>query len=198
MRRAHLALAAAAAALVVGLVACPDRVTNSPSGVASAIPPLPECETAAIDVGGHPVTVEIADNGPRRQYGLMFRDVLPDDRGMLFLFPYPKNLGFWMRNCPHDLDIAYLSDAGQILKFERMKAFEEHGGYSSPGPVRIALEMRAGWFEAHGVKPMSWVKMPVELLTRRGEPDDDDTEQIRRILTPGSPRPPGDVPPAGH
>ncbi len=191
-RIAARSIATAAALSIFALHACTPEAPSEPKASRSTgVPTAPHCDTADIEIGGVPVTVEIADTAERRQFGLMFRPPLPDDRGMLFIFPEARTLSFWMRNCPNPLDIAYLNDAGQILKFERMDAFAEHGGYSSPGPVRLAIELSAGWFERHGVKPMAWAKMPVDLLTRRGGEDRYDLEQIPRILVPPGSAQPG-------
>src|SRR6476646_7308266 len=55
-----------------------------------------------------PVTVEIADTPQASENGLMFRDSLPEDRGMLFLFEPPRKASFWMRNTKIPLSISYI------------------------------------------------------------------------------------------
>src|SRR5690349_5176249 len=64
--------------------------------------------TITTSSGEHRFMVEIADDDAERQRGLMFREPLADDRGMLFQFPDVAERGFWMRNTPSPLDIIYI------------------------------------------------------------------------------------------
>lgn len=106
--------------------------------------------TVRIRVGGVEVDVEVADQPEQRQEGLMHRDSLPDDRGMLFVYPDERTLSFWMRNTRIPLDIAFLDRRGRIVDVQQMEPFEEEMT-TSRRPAMYALEMRRGWFEDHGV-----------------------------------------------
>ena len=77
---------------------------------------------------------EVADTPQASENGLMFRDSLPDDRGMLFIFEQPKTASFWMRNTKIPLSIAYIDSAGKILEIESMKPLDETVVPSSLGP----------------------------------------------------------------
>ena len=110
---------------------------------------LPE---TTIRVAGTPVTVEVAETEEARQRGLMNRDSLPEDRGMLFVYPEERRLSFWMRNTAIPLDIAFIDRTGRIVDVQPMEPFEEETVVSS-APAMYALEMNRGWFEAHGVEP---------------------------------------------
>jgi len=85
--------------------------------------------------------------------GLMFRDSLPDDRGMLFVFEQPKAASFWMRNTKIPLSIAYLDSTGKILEIESMKPLDETVVPSVSDQVAYALEVNQGWFGRHGIAP---------------------------------------------
>jgi uncharacterized membrane protein (UPF0127 family) len=98
------------------------------------------------------VNAWIADNDPRRHLGLMYVKSLPPDRGMLFIFPRAKRLGFWMHNTLIPLSIAYIREDGVIGSICDMEALDEHS-HPSTCAVRFALEMTKGWFAAHKIEP---------------------------------------------
>ena len=110
----------------------------------------PDAEHATIRVGNHEITVEVAADAETRRRGLMHRDSLPEDHGMLFIFPHERVLSFWMKNTPLPLSIAYADEQGRIVRIADLTPFDETG-VSSRRPALYALEMNQGWFEAHGV-----------------------------------------------
>lgn len=115
------------------------------------------------------VTLEIAATDPERERGLMYRDGLGEDEGMIFLFPDETPRGFWMKNCRIDISIAYLDAKGRIVSILEMKKPEPGtpdtrlASYPSGLPAQFAIEMRAGWFADHGVKPGMTVEIPDEV-----------------------------------
>jgi hypothetical protein len=113
--------------------------------------PAPELPTAAILVGNHRLTVEVAATRAHRGRGLMFRKSLPDDRGMLFIFPEEQLLDFWMRNTSIPLSIAFADASGRIVRIADMQPFSD-AQVSSGAPARYALEVNAGWFAQRGVR----------------------------------------------
>lgn len=104
-----------------------------------------------LDVAGHEVKVEVADDESERRRGLMHRDSLPEDRGMLFVYPEEQTLSFWMRNTDIPLDVAFIDRRGYIVDIQQMDPRTEEMHRSSR-PAMYALEMNRGWFEAHGVE----------------------------------------------
>lgn len=106
--------------------------------------------TATIDVAGHPVKVEIAADDELRMRGLMYRDSLGADRGMLFIYPDEQMRGFWMKNTRIPLDIAFADSQGRILWIDQMKPLDTNTT-SSRYPAKYALEMNEGWFAAHSI-----------------------------------------------
>ena len=68
--------------------------------------------------GNVKLRVEVADTSEKRQIGLMYRDSLVDDHGMLFKFPSANHLSFWMQNTYIPLDIAFINDDGRILQID--------------------------------------------------------------------------------
>lgn len=96
-----------------------------------------------LEVGGKKFLVEIADDDYERQRGLMFREKLDSDRGMLFVFDQPRILSFWMRNTRIPLDIAYLDAEGRIVDILPLEPFNETPVPSS-APALYALEVNRG------------------------------------------------------
>ena len=105
-----------------------------------------------VTVGGIPVSVEIADTRALRERGLMNRDSLPADYGMLFVYPDELIRSFWMRNTRIPLDIAFIDRNGSIINIEQMQPQTDENTLSA-GPAMYALEMSLGWFEVNGVGP---------------------------------------------
>ena len=104
--------------------------------------------------------VEIASTLEQRQHGLMFRDELPENSGMIFLFPDNIRGGFWMKNTKIPLSIAFINAEGKILKIMDMEPYSKTP--RDPGvPYRQALEVNQGWFSEHGVGEGDHVELVV-------------------------------------
>ena len=97
--------------------------------------------------------VEIAETREERQVGLMNRESLPEDAGMIFLFEADTDVGFWMKNTLIPLSIAFADDDGEIVAILDMEPCEsEPCEIYDPGvPYRSALEVNQGAFESWGV-----------------------------------------------
>jgi uncharacterized membrane protein (UPF0127 family) len=108
--------------------------------------------TTQIRIGSVEVTAEIADNEELRGRGLMNRDSLAENHGMLFVYGTAQVRSFWMRNTRIPLDIAFIDANGVIINIEQMEPQSDQNYYSQ-GPMMYALEMDQGWFEANGVGP---------------------------------------------
>ena len=105
-----------------------------------------------ITVGGIPVLVEVAQTSEAQEQGLMFREHLPENQGMLFVYPLEQILSFWMRHTSIPLDIAFIDRDGVIVSIQPMQPLDEEKHYASPVPVPYALEVNQGWFERHSVR----------------------------------------------
>ncbi|WP_163558753.1 DUF192 domain-containing protein [Halomonas sp. NO4] len=106
----------------------------------------------------HRLTVEVARTPAQRSRGLMARDSLAEDAGMLFLYPrqQPPWGSFWMYRTRIPLDIAFVDATGRIAAIHTMQPC----GSADPGdcpstqagvPYRAALEVNAGYFAARGI-----------------------------------------------
>jgi len=108
-------------------------------------------DLVTIRAGGIEVRVEIADEPAEHSRGLMFRETLDENEGMLFIYPEERTLAFWMKNTLVPLDIAYADREGRIVDIQQMEpqTIENH---PSAAPAQYALEMNQGWFAANGVR----------------------------------------------
>jgi uncharacterized membrane protein (UPF0127 family) len=109
--------------------------------------------TAELKISNAALTVEIADTPQASENGLMFRDSLSEDRGMLFMFEHPEKASFWMRNTKIPLSIAYIDSAGKILEIKSMNPLDETLIVSDSSQITYALEANQGWFARHGIPP---------------------------------------------
>lgn len=95
--------------------------------------------------------VEIADDPAERSQGLMFRETLADNAGMLFLYPEPQEVEFWMKNTPLSLDIVFVRADGSIARIaERTTPFSTDM-IPSGEEVRAVLEVKGGLMRQLGV-----------------------------------------------
>ncbi|MBU3600337.1 DUF192 domain-containing protein [Polynucleobacter sp. 30F-ANTBAC] len=107
---------------------------------------------AELQVGLHKITAEVASNQAERQLGLMNRNFLPSDEGMLFIFESTATHCFWMRNTKIPLSIAFIDQSGEIVNIEEMQAMTETNHCPSK-PIRFALEMNQAWFSKKDILP---------------------------------------------
>ena len=100
-------------------------------------------------MGMYRIEAEVAVTESTRERGLMFREKMPANHGMLFVFPTARTECMWMKNTVMPLSVAFLDSRGVIVNVDEMQA-KTLNSHCSVGLVRYALEMNAGWFEQHG------------------------------------------------
>jgi hypothetical protein len=127
------------------------REEAPPTTSAEAAGPRVVIETEAGEVE---VAVEVADDDEERQLGLMNRESLPADAGMLFVFEEDSSGGFWMKNTLIPLSIAFADAGGTILRILDMEPCEaDPCEIYDPGVFyRSALEVNMGAFDRLGVE----------------------------------------------
>ena len=116
--------------------------------------PQAEAQTLPVtrlSAGIHIIQAEVASTPETRSRGLMFRENLAPNQGMLFVFEQKAGQCFWMRNTLIPLSIAFLEDDGTIINIEDMAPKTENN-HCSHKPARYALEMTQGWFQQKGFK----------------------------------------------
>ena len=110
------------------------------------------------------IYVEVADTPAARETGLMYRERVPKNGGMLFAFNSSFRLSFWMKDTKVPLDIAFIDDDMVVREIHEMAPMSTRSTAASFA-CRYALEANAGWFAEHGVVPRS-------VLTAAWAPDD--------------------------
>lgn len=156
-----------------GAYPTPGEAYPAPVATAAATLGAPEATVvpdATIDIviGTHRLEAEVVATPEKRSVGLMFRDALPENRGMLFVFAGPYTGTFWMRNTRIPLSIAFISKERRILNIEDMQPFDEITQHAPRGEAFYALEVNQGWFAARGIKPGDEVafELPPDLVIR--------------------------------
>lgn len=121
------------------------------SAQTQAQPTLPSVRLTA---NIHVITAELATTPQTRSIGMMFRERIEPNHGMLFVFEAKEQHCFWMRNTVLPLSIAFIDDDGTIANIIEMKERDE-SSHCPTRQVRFALEMEKGWFAKRGIKPGS-------------------------------------------
>lgn len=113
--------------------------------------------------------VELADTPDSRARGLMHRKELAEDAGMLFIFDYPAEVGFWMRNTLIPLDMLFIDERGRIVHIHHRAQPHDERMISSRYPITHVLEINGGLAESLGIE----VGHRIELDLRGQSPDDE-------------------------
>ena len=124
----------------------------------------------AIHVGTRMVQMQVAALPAEVEKGLMFRQTMGADEGMLFIFPVPQHQSFWMRNTTLPLDIGYFDASGELKEIYPMYPHDEKSVASHSRSIQFCLEMNQGWFKQAGVRPGAKLdlKAVAEALRARG------------------------------
>jgi uncharacterized membrane protein (UPF0127 family) len=120
--------------------------------------------TATISIKGYTLTAELATNPAARACGLSHRDELPENHGMLFIYPDLRPLSFWMKDTKIFLSIAFFDDSGHIFSIQDMTPMQADRKYHSPRPASYAIEVNQGWFSRHGIDVGDTVEMNLPVV----------------------------------
>jgi hypothetical protein len=105
-----------------------------------------------LSAGMHRVEAEVVNTEPSRMVGLMQREYLAPQRGMLFVFDADARHCMWMKNTLIPLSVAFLDAGGKVINIEEMEPQTENN-HCAGRPARFALEMNAAWFRKRGIGP---------------------------------------------
>lgn len=111
------------------------------------------------DGGVATFTAEVVDTDETRARGLMFREAMPADHGMLFVYPEARQVSFWMRNTPLPLDIIFINRRGVVCRIAQGEPFSE-AHIPSGCDAQTIFEANAGAAEAAGVTVGSPARHP--------------------------------------
>jgi uncharacterized protein len=145
------------AGLVVGLMAVParSRAQDAVGGCGDVSAPLAEVQ---IDTFPR-LDLELARTPQEHEVGLMYREYLPADTGMLFVYQADSREGYWMYHTLIPLSIAWIDRDGTIVDIQDMARLNDPNDvseasrtvYNPAAAYRYALEVNEGWFVQHGV-----------------------------------------------
>ena len=140
--------------------------TDLPESISTGPIPQPELETEELTIEGSGgevrVEAEIAESISETSRGLMAREELGENEGMLFVFGSAQQQTFIMENTLLPLSIAYMDSQGRIVNILQMEPLSDET-YPSEEPAQYALEMRQGFFEENGVEAGDEVNIPENL-----------------------------------
>lgn len=138
----------------------PVGATGRDSAVDTATsdePPRPSFKKRKIKIANHVLEVEIADTDERRAYGLMFRQKMGRDEGMLFIFDNEEPRSFWMLNTLIPLSIGYFGRdkvLNEVIDMQpAVMGASRPKTYPSRKNAMYALEMNIGWYERNKIRP---------------------------------------------
>jgi len=140
----------------------PSNKSTMPPG---ALGPLP---TLQFEINGVSVEIEVAISQDEQKQGLMYRESMPENHGMLFVYKEPRYMSFWMKNTKIPLSIAYIKEDGTISNIEKMdpptSPLAPLDSHYSKYKCTYALEMNQGWFEKHGIKAGDKINLPFDQI----------------------------------
>lgn len=132
-----------------------------------------ELPTQRVTIAGRAFELELALNSDTRYRGLSDRAHIPEDGGMLFVFPEPGLLSFVMRDCLVPIDLIYLDANGRIMNMHAMEV-EPYGRsnfllkpYRSAGHAQFAVELAGGTIDQLGIEPGQSIDLPLEALKQQ-------------------------------
>lgn len=147
------------------LTACNNGNTASPAAEA-----LPHSHRFTLRIDGTEVQAQLALTQDEMAKGLMGRQELAANEGMIFVYPRPIRASFWMKNTPLPLDIGFFDPSGKLIEIYRLYPNDETSLRSRSNQVQFALEMNQGWFSRHGIRTGASLDLDLvrQALTARG------------------------------
>jgi uncharacterized membrane protein (UPF0127 family) len=119
---------------------------------AAQTPQVRKFPTTQLNIGIHLIKAEVAQTEAEREQGLMFREKMGDNEGMLFLFGTPAGVCMWMKNTLIPLSVAFMDEKGEVINIEEMKE-QTLDSHCAKRAAVYALEMNKGWFKQKNIKP---------------------------------------------
>jgi uncharacterized membrane protein (UPF0127 family) len=111
----------------------------------------PKLPAIKIYLGAETLDAEQALTQREVMTGMMFRTNIQDTDAMLFVFPEPYQVSFWMKNCPESISAAYIDPAGVIREIHHLEKQDTNGVVAASGNIQFVLETSDGWFQRHHV-----------------------------------------------
>lgn len=147
----HLALG-----MLVAMVCFAGGCEDSPAGA----------PTVEMKIGSRTYHLEVARSEAEQEKGLMKRDSMPQDHGMIFVFRDEAQRSFWMKDTRFPLDILFLSSKGKVVSIHQMRAYDMNNTYSDL-PAQYAIELNKGQAKESGVKVGDVLNIPPDARARQ-------------------------------
>lgn len=106
-----------------------------------------------LQVGHKTISIEFAITRSEQTKGLMFRDGIADDHGMLFIYQEPQRMSYWMKNVSFPIDIGFFTADGVLREIYPLYANDTESRKSIREDMLYALETRRGWFSDNAIRP---------------------------------------------
>jgi uncharacterized membrane protein (UPF0127 family) len=126
-----------------GAIGAPSQ-SNSDVTELNQFFPQSTLQIATPDARIHSFNIWLALDDPHRERGLMFVQNLPDDRGMLFVYPQPRVINMWMKNTFISLDMIFIDQRGKVQQVAANAKPQSLSIISSREAVYAVLEVKAG------------------------------------------------------
>jgi uncharacterized membrane protein (UPF0127 family) len=117
--------------------------------------------TVATDTAKVRFQVELAITAQDKVQGLMHREILPDRAGMLFIYPNPQPVSFWMRNTLIPLDMIFIDDQGRVARVHHNAVPLDETPIYGGDAIKAVLEINAGLAKKYGISDTSTVMHPL-------------------------------------
>ncbi len=133
------------------------------AGPGEAQSPAMERDELVIETAtdAHRFTIELARTAEQRALGLMFRDQLPSDTGMLFIYDRERPVGMWMKNTLIPLDMLFIGSDGRIFQIVERTVPHSTEVIEAERPARAVLELNGGTAHRLGIEPGDRVRHEV-------------------------------------
>ncbi|MCP5086060.1 MAG: DUF192 domain-containing protein [Rhodobacteraceae bacterium] len=119
--------------------------------------------------------VEIADTIDTRAQGLMFRESMPRYNGMLFVYPNPQPVSFWMKNTLIPLDMIFLDQQGKVVRVHENAVPHDRTSIFGGTEVLAVLEINGGLTRRLGLVPGAEMRHPAFAASKAVWPCEDST-----------------------
>ena len=146
--------------LMVAVVALAGLAISAAAPSQAGPPPI-DMVVVHTDKGRFVFTTEVAATSQHRTRGLMFRQRLPKDHGMLFYYGEPRPVAMWMKNTRISLDMVFISADGKVTNIVKATKPMSLDTIPSKGPVAAVLEVVAGTADRIGLKPGDKIDHPL-------------------------------------
>ncbi len=148
--RRHLLLLSAALLALSGFLAQAQFAT------------FPKAELTIVSASGpHKFTVELATTPDQMEQGLMFRQSLAADAGMLFDYRAPAMAAMWMKNTLIPLDMLFVDERGRIINIHERAVPGSLDPIAAAAPARAVIELNGGTAARLGIRPGDQVLFPI-------------------------------------